>query len=294
MESANDQTAPIANRRPLATTSRGASGEGHGARLGGEGAGLCFAAAIFDMDGVVTNTAAAHSDAWKQTFDDFLKSREATHDEPFTEFTRDGDYLAFVDGRPRYNGVEAFLKSRGIELPRGRPNDPPGCETVCGLGNRKNVIFNQIIERDGVRTFDSTVSLAREMIRRGVKIGLATSSYNSEEVLGRTGMLRLFTTVVDGAESARRGLKGKPEPDIFTAAAADLKVPNKQAIVIEDAVSGVQAGAKGGFALVVGIAREGNARELQESGADIVVRDLSETSLEQINQLVQDKRTRAR
>jgi beta-phosphoglucomutase family hydrolase len=293
VESANDQTAPNANRRPLEPTGRGASGEGHGARHGEGGASLCFAAAIFDMDGVVTNTAAAHSGAWKQTFDDFLKHRAATHDEPFSEFSRD-DYRRFVDGRPRYNGVEAFLRSRGIELPRGKQSDPPGCETVCGLGNRKNVLFNQIIEREGVRTFDSTVALAREMVRRGIKIGLATSSYNSEEVLGRTGIPRLFETVVDGVESARRKLRGKPDPDIFAAAAADLGVPRDQAIIIEDAVSGVQAGAKGGFALVIGIAREGNELELRENGADIAVRDLSETNLEQINQLVQDKRTGAR
>jgi HAD superfamily hydrolase (TIGR01509 family) len=246
------------------------------------------------MDGVVTDTAAAHGDAWKQTFDGFLRTRAQTHGEPFVEFTREGDYLRFVDGRPRYNGVESFLRSRRIELRRGTPNDPPGCETVCGLGNRKKAIFNTIIEREGVRTFESTVALAREMVRRGIRIGLATSSYNAEEVLGKAGMPRLFATVVDGVESSRRGLRGKPEPDIFSAAAADLGVLNEQTIVIEDAVSGVQAGAKGGFALIVGIARECNARELQESGADIVVRDLSETSLEQINQLVQDKRTRAR
>jgi beta-phosphoglucomutase-like phosphatase (HAD superfamily) len=255
--------------------------------------GLHFEAAIFDMDGVVTNTAAAHSVAWKQTFDEFLKQRVANHGEQFTEFSRD-DFRRFVDGRPRYNGVDAFLRSRGIELPRGKPNDPPGCDTVCGLGNRKNVLFNEIIEREGVRTFDSTISLAREMVGRGIKIGLATSSYNSEEVLGRTSIPRLFEAVVDGVESARRGLRGKPDPDIFAAAAADLGVPNGQAIIIEDAVSGVQAGAKGGFALVIGIAREGNEPELRENGADIVVRDLSETNLEQISQLVQDKRTGAR
>jgi len=246
------------------------------------------------MDGIVTNTTAAHSSAWKQAFDQFLRSRATRQREPFKEFACDGDYLAYVDGRPRYDGVEAFLKSRGIELPRGTPHDLPGGETVCALGNLKNVIFNQIIEREGVRTFDSTVSLVREMIQRGIKIGLATSSYNSEEILKRTGTAHLFAAVVDGVESTRRGLKGKPEPDIFAAAAADLGVPNAQAIVIEDAVSGVQAGARGGFALVIGVAREGNALELRENGADIVVRDLSETNLEQINLLVQDKRTGAR
>ncbi len=246
------------------------------------------------MDGVVTDTAAAHGDAWKQTFDGFLRTRAQTRGEPFVEFTREGDYVRFVDGRPRYNGVESFLRSRGIELSRGTPNDPPGCETVCGLGNRKKAIFNTIIEREGVKTFESTVVLTREMVRRGIRIGLATSSYNAEEVLGKAGMSRLFAAVVDGLESSRRGLKGKPEPDIFSAAAADLGVQNEQAIVIEDAVSGVQAGAKGGFALVIGIARDGNALELRNNGADMVVGDLSETSLEHINRLVQEKRANAR
>jgi beta-phosphoglucomutase family hydrolase len=274
------------DNRPTAIPERGSTG------LGGR-QGLYFEAAIFDMDGVVTNTAAAHSVAWKQAFDDFLRQRASNLEEQFTEFSRE-DYRRFVDGRPRYNGVEAFLGSRRIELPRGAPNDPPDRDTVCGLGNRKKVLFNQIIEKEGVRTFDSTVSLVREMVRRGIRIGLATSSYNSEEVLGRTGIPRLFEAVVDGVESARRGLKGKPDPDIFSAAAADLGVPNDRAIIIEDAVSGVQAGAKGGFALVIGIAREGNELELRENGADIAVRDLSETNLEQINLLVQDKRTGAR
>jgi beta-phosphoglucomutase-like phosphatase (HAD superfamily) len=283
VESANDQPAPIASTRSEA---------------GGEScieAGsleLCFKAAIFDMDGVVTNTAAAHSNAWKETFDGFLRLRATARHEPFAEFTREGDYRAYVDGRPRYNGVEAFLKSRGIELPRGTPDDAPGRETICGLGNQKNVIFNQIIEREGIRTFDSTVSLVSEMIRRGIKVGLATSSYNSEEVLGRTNTAHLFATVVDGVESAKRGLKGKPDPDIFAAAAGDLGVPIARAIVIEDAVTGVQAGVKGGFALVIGIARDGNVLELQKNGADLVVRDLAETSIEQINRLVQDKRAR--
>jgi beta-phosphoglucomutase-like phosphatase (HAD superfamily) len=244
------------------------------------------------MDGVVTNTTAAHSGAWKQTFDEFLRQRAASRDERFAEFSRD-DYRGFVDGRPRYNGVEAFLRSRGIELPRGTPSDPPGSDTVCGLGNRKNVIFNQIIEREGVRTFDSTVSLAREMVRRGIKIGLATSSYNSEEILGRTGMPRLFEAVVDGVESARRGLKGKPEPDIFSAAAADLGVPNGRRSSSRTRSPGCRPARRG--ASPSSSASPGRAMpgELRENGADIVVRDLSETNLEQINLLVQDKRTRA-
>jgi beta-phosphoglucomutase family hydrolase len=256
--------------------------------------GLHFQAAIFDMDGVVTNTTAAHSQAWKQMFDDYLRNRAASHQEAFVEFTHARDYLGYVDGRPRHEGVGAFLKSRGIIMPRGTPEDKLGSETMYALGNRKNAVFNEIIEREGVSVFDGTIAMIREMLERGIRVGLATSSHNAEEVLRRAGMALLFATVVDGVESARRGLKGKPEPDIFTAAAADLGVSNEQAIVIEDAVSGVQAGSKGGFALVIGIAREGNALELQKNGADLVVRDLSETNLEQINLLVQDKRTRAR
>ncbi len=286
MESANDNPASIDNvcaGRGLSQGNRGFS------RKDGTGR-LYFKAAIFDMDGVVTNTAAVHSAAWKEMFDAYLRSWAAIQGKPFAEFTLDGDYLAYVDGRPRYNGVERFLKSRGIELPRGNPDDPPGIETVCGLGNRKNVIFKQILERDGVRTFESTVLLMREMIQRGIKIGLATSSFNSGVVLGKTGTTELFETVVDGVVSAKRGLKGKPEPDIFSATAGNLGVPNAEAIVIEDAISGVQAGAKGGFALVVGIAREGDGHELRRNGADVVVRDLSETSLEAINRLVQEKR----
>jgi len=294
VESANGQAAPITNRRTSAGTDLGPSVESCGVCKENGDRRLHFKAAIFDMDGVVTDTTAAHSKAWKQMFDAFLRFRAASHPEPFREFTREHDYLAYVDGRPRYDGVEAFLTSRGIELPRGTPNDPPGRESICGLGNEKNVIFNRIVEGEGVATFDSTVALIREMISRGIRIGLATSSYNSDEILRRSGTTHLFATVVDGAESARRGLKGKPEPEIFSAAAADLGASNAQSIVIEDAVSGVQAGAKGRFALVIGIARGSNALELQKNGADVVVRDLSETSLEEINRLVQDKRTSAR
>jgi beta-phosphoglucomutase family hydrolase len=252
-----------------------------------------FDAVIFDMDGVVTDTASVHAAAWKQTFDTYLRSREREYHQPFKEFTT-ADYHSFVDGRPRYNGVEAFLKSRGIKIPRGTPEDCPGRGTVCGLGNQKNAVFNRLVESEGVRLFDSTVVLIRELLQCGVRVGLATSSNNSAAILGRTGTASLFATIVDGMESARLGLKGKPAPDIFAAAATNMGVPSARAIIVEDAVAGVQAGAEGGFALVVGVARENNERKLRESGADVVVRDLSETSLEQINRLVQDKRTRAR
>jgi beta-phosphoglucomutase family hydrolase len=287
---ANDQPARITSRRS-STINRRESAENKGGtgEPGGQ-AELHFEAAIFDLDGVITKTAAVHSMAWKRMFDEYLQIRAMRHHEPFHEFTHAHDYLTYVDGRPRYNGVEAFLKSRGIELPLGTPEDLPGGETVCGLGNRKNAIFNQIIEREGVGLFDSTIALIREMRQRRIKVGLATSSNNAAVILHKTGTAHFFATVVDATEAAKLGLKGKPEPDIFVTAAANLGVPCARAIVVEDAVSGVQAGARGGFALVIGVARENNARELRDHGADVVVRDLAETSLEQINLLVQAKR----
>lgn len=280
----NNQATPLEPDRTPARAARGPNSKG-------SAASWSFDAAIFDMDGVVTNTTAVHAAAWKEMFDAFLAERAARSGEPFVEFARIADYLAYVDGRPRYDGVESFLRSRGIRLPRGTPLDPPGRETACGLGNQKNVVFNRLVEREGVATFASTLRLIRDLRQGGIKVGLATSSYNSGTILEKAGAAGLFGTVVDGVESTRRGLKGKPAPDIFAAAAADLGVANARAIVFEDAITGVQAGSKGGFALVIGIAREGNERELREHGADVVVRDLADTSLEQINQLVQDKRT---
>ncbi|HZZ20102.1 MAG TPA: HAD-IA family hydrolase [Opitutaceae bacterium] len=274
------------SRQP-ATPERGSTG------LGG-GPGLHFEAAIFDMDGVVANSAVIHSKSWKRVFDEYLQFRSAHYQEPFVEFTHDHDYLGYLDGRPRYDGIEAFLQSRGISIPRGNPDDWMGAETVCAIGGRKNAIFNQIIETEGVDVFESTVSLIRDLLARGVKVGLATSSYNSAVVLGKTGTRHLFGTVVDGLESAILGLRGKPEPDIFVTAASNLGVTSSRAIVFEDAVTGVRAGAKGGFALVIGIAREDNAKELSNNGADVVVEDLSETNLEEIDRLVQAKRASAR
>lgn len=244
------------------------------------------------MDGVITQTAAVHSVAWKRMFDEYLRRRSIERGEPFVEFTHSRDYLGYVDGKPRYKGVEAFLLSRRIALPFGTPEDLPGADTVCGLGNRKNELFNQILATDGVAVYESTLALIRELLAQGIRVGLATSSRNSDVILGQTGIAPLFGTVVDGVVSARLGLKGKPEPDIFATASANLGVPCARAIVIEDAVSGVQAGARGGFALVVGVARENNATELCEHGADVVVRDLAETSLAELDRLVRAKRPR--
>lgn len=248
-----------------------------------------FDAAIFDMDGVVTKTADIHAVAWKRMFDEFLRVRASQTGARFQAFSP-ADYLAWVDGRPRLEGIQSFLRSRGIDLPQGQPDDASTADTICGLGHRKNAHFQQIIEREGVALFPSTVALIQQLRRCGVRVGLATSSKNSALVLNRSGTAELFATVVDGVVSEKLGLKGKPEPDIFLTAARNLGVACAQAVVIEDAVSGVQAGARGGFGLVIGLARENNTAELRASGADLVVRDLAETSLEEISRLVRAKR----
>jgi beta-phosphoglucomutase family hydrolase len=251
---------------------------------------LNFGAAIFDMDGVVTQTASVHSLAWEKMFDEFLRRRERNHGEPFRKFTHAGDYLPYVDGRPRYQGVETFLKSRGVNIPFGAPEDEPQKETICGLGNRKNEFFNRLVDEGGVGLYDSTLKLIDELRVHGVRVGLATSSKNGDYLLKKAGILHLFETRVDGIVSARMGLRGKPEPDIFTTACANLGATPGRSIVFEDAVSGVQAGAKGNFALVIGIARENNADELKANGADVVVEDLAETNLEKIGQWISAKR----
>jgi HAD superfamily hydrolase (TIGR01509 family) len=247
-----------------------------------------FEAAIFDMDGVVTKTATVHSSAWKKTFDEYLRFRETKYRESFREFTP-RDYLAFVDGCPRYRGVDAFLNSRGVNIPFGDPEDKPGTETVCGLGNRKNEVFRRVIGEDGVELYHSTIQLIRQLHHRGAKVGLATSSKNCALVLEKAGIADLFETQVDGVVSARLGLKGKPEPDIFVVACANLGVGCHHAVVVEDAVSGVQAGSRGHFGLVVGVARENNPDELRRNGADVVVSDLSEISIEEIDSWFKDR-----
>ncbi len=241
------------------------------------------------MDGVITKTAVVHSVAWKRMFDEYLHYREEKHHEPFREFTHADDYLSFVDGRPRYKGVETFLKSRGIHIPFGQPEDEPRKETVCGLGNRKNEFFNKVLEEEGVGVYDSTIKLIHELLGRGVKVGVATSSKNCVVILKKAGITNLFETRVDGVVSAELGLRGKPEPDIFAAASNNLGVKHHRAVVVEDAVSGVQAGAKGRFGLVIGVARENNGDELKTHGADVVVGDLSEINVDDINKLLCSK-----
>lgn len=244
---------------------------------------LHFDAVIFDLDGVITKTALVHSSAWKKMFDDFLFQYSQKHNIPFKEFTHSGDYLPFVDGKPRYKGVQDFLSSRGIELPFGDPSDSFDSETICGLGNRKDHAFNEILKKDGVGVYDSTVRLINQLKENGIRVGVASSSKNCAPVLEAAGLLHLFETRVDGVVSAELKLKGKPEPDIFTTAADNLGVSYERTAIVEDAVSGVQAGKKGDFGLVLGVAREENENELLVNGADLVVTDLSEITLEGIN-----------
>lgn len=235
-------------------------------------------AVIFDMDGVITDTATTHADAWTRLFDDFLRDRATRTGEPFEPFSSQ-DYLAHVDGKPRYDGVRDFLASRGIELPEGSPDDPPEAETVHGLGKRKNGFFLAEITEHGVQRYDSTVALIRALHDRGVRTGLISSSRNAVQVLTAGGVLDLFESKVDGVDAERRGLPGKPDPAVFIAAAADLGATPDRAVVVEDAVSGVQAGRAGRFALVIGVDRGGNAEALAANGADVVVADLDEVEV---------------
>ncbi|MCP4312476.1 MAG: HAD-IA family hydrolase [Bacteroidetes bacterium] len=243
-----------------------------------------FEAVIFDLDGVITKTALVHASAWKKMFDEYLLSREERFGEAFLEFTHAGDYLPFVDGKPRYNGVASFLESRGIDIPFGDPGDDPGMETVCGLGNSKNIMFNEVLDKEGVEMYESTVEILHGLKKAGVRIGVASSSKNCKPVLEKAGLIDLFETRVDGVVSAEIGLNGKPEPDIFTTACDNLGIAYHRAVVVEDAVSGVQAGKKGNFGFVLGIAREENIKELYVGGADVVVEDMGEIGLEGINE----------
>jgi len=242
-----------------------------------------FDAVIFDLDGVITKTALVHAASWKRMFDEYLKGREERFGEAFREFTHSGDYLPYVDGKPRYNGVASFLESRGVDIPFGAPSDDPNMETVCGLGNKKNIMFNKVLEDDGVEVYDSSVKMLEGLKVAGVRIGVASSSKNCKQVLETAGLLHFFETRVDGVVSAETGLQGKPEPDIFTTACDNLGIEYHRAVVVEDAVSGVQAGHKGNFGLTLGLAREDNIKELQVGGADIVVEDLGDIGLEGIN-----------
>ena len=235
--------------------------------------------AIFDLDGVVTDTAVIHFRAWKQTFDALLADLRGDDFEPFEH---DRDYVPYVDGRPRYDGVAGFLTSRDIELPYGKVDDEPGKRTVCGIGNAKNAAFREIVDSGDIPVFDSTVALVDRLLDAGVKCGVASSSRNCRHVLKQTGLLDRFGTVVDGTDSRELGLEGKPAPDIFVTACERLSVRPDRSLMVEDAYSGVEAGRNGGFALVIGISRNGDLDGLRDRGAHMVGEDMAEISFEQI------------
>jgi len=232
-----------------------------------------YDAVLFDLDGVVTPTAEVHMRAWSEMFNAFLSSYQGEGDRsPYTEV----DYFAQVDGKPRYDGVRDFLSSRGIALPEGTPADPGTADTVCGLGNRKNDAFNVVLERDGVVAYPGSVRLLDHLARLRLPLGVVSSSANAPAVLEAAGLADRFGTVVSGTVAHELDLPGKPAPDTFLHAAQELGARADRTVVLEDAVSGVQAGAAGGFGLVVGVDRGAGRQTLSAAGADVVVADLAE------------------
>jgi beta-phosphoglucomutase family hydrolase len=230
-------------------------------------------ACLFDLDGVLTKTAVVHAAAWKQTFDDFLRRRDG---DGFRSFDSVADYDEYVDGRPRADGVRAFLASRGIELPEGAADDPPDRDTVHGLGNRKNVLLLEKIRKDGVEAYPGSVRYVESMRAAGLRTAVVSSSANCRDVLIAVGMDKLFEVRIDGVVAAERRLPGKPHPDTFLEAAHELGVEEGAAAVFEDALAGMDAGRAGHFGYVVGVDRVGQADALRAHGAGIVVQDLAE------------------
>ena len=233
-------------------------------------------ACLFDLDGVLTQTAKVHAVAWKEMFDAVLRERAARGGEPFLPFDLVADYDEYVDGKPRYDGVRAFLTARGIDLPEGEESDPADVDTVMGLGNRKNEIVLRMIRGQGVATYDGSVRYVRAARQAGLRRGVVSSSTNCREVLVAAGIEELFEQRIDGVVAERDHLRGKPAPDTFLAGARALGVAPGQAAIFEDALAGVAAGRAGGFACVVGVDRVGQAGKLREHGADVVVSDLVE------------------
>lgn len=231
-----------------------------------------YDAALFDLDGVLTPTAEVHMRAWDKVFNAFLS------DHGVAEAYTDADYFDFVDGKPRYDGVRSFLASRGLNLPDGELTDPTSAETVCGLGNRKNEAFGQVLADQGVDAFAGSVTLLDQLAGRGTKIAVVSSSRNARAVLTASGLADRFEVVIDGEVAAAEDLAGKPSPATFVEAARRLGVPPERAVVFEDATSGVKAGHDGAFGLVVGVDRGAGEQALRAAGADVVVRELDELS----------------
>ncbi len=254
---------------------------------------------IFDMDGVITDTASVHATAWKQLFDEYLKKVADRNNELFQPFDVHSDYLLYVDGKPRYDGVKSFLKSRGITLPYDHPKDDISQETVCSLGNKKNHYFLKHIQKQGVKPYESSIKLINKIKSKGILTAVISSSRNADEILKAAGVKELFHVKIDGIDSAKRKLKGKPHPDIFLEAARELGVLPERTVMVEDALAGVAAGRRGKFKLVIGVDRAGQEKLLMSHGADIVVKDLSQLNIDNQktgrrqnkNQTTQDERT---
>ncbi|SCL37272.1 haloacid dehalogenase superfamily, subfamily IA, variant 3 with third motif having DD or ED/beta-phosphoglucomutase family hydrolase [Micromonospora pallida] len=233
-------------------------------------------ACLFDLDGVLTQTARVHNAAWTETFDAFLRARATATGEPYRPFDPGDDYNRYVDGRPRADGVRTFLASRGIVLPEGTPDDPPGAETVYGIGNRKNVVLLERLRTNGVDVYPGSVAYLEAVAAAGLRRAVVSASANCREVVAAAGLEHLLEVRVDGLVARAEGLRGKPHPDTFLAGARQLGVVPAQAVVFEDALAGVAAGRAGGFGYVIGVDRAGQADELRAQGADVVVRDLGE------------------
>jgi beta-phosphoglucomutase family hydrolase len=233
-------------------------------------------ACLFDLDGVLTDTASVHAAAWKQMFDDFLRARAERDGTPFREFDVKTDYGPYVDGRPRLDGTRGFLASRGIVLPEGGPGDAPDAETIYALSTRKNDLVQVKITTVGVTVYPGSVRYLKAVKDAGLATACVSSSANAEQVLDVAGLSAYIDHRVDGVTAKERGLPGKPAPDTFLAAAADLGVDKSQAVVFEDAEAGVASGRAGGFGYVVGVDRVGHADALREHGADVVVDDLGD------------------
>ncbi len=235
-----------------------------------------YDAVLFDLDGVITNTANIHAKCWKQMFDEYLQRRASERREAFRPFDLAADYQLYVDGKPRFDGVRDFLRSRGIQLPEGNLDDSGNVETVHGLGNCKDHMVNRVIAEVGVEAYAGSVQFIQQLRREGFKIAVVTSSQHCDAVLRAARLDEFFEVRVDGKVIDNQRLAGKPAPDTFLAAARLLAVEPKRAVVIEDALSGVEAGSNGKFGLVIGVARRGNAEELKRHGAHLVVEDLAE------------------
>ncbi len=233
-------------------------------------------ACLFDLDGVLTQTAKLHAQAWKQTFDEFLREWSERNGEPFHEFDRPTDYDEYVDGKPRLDGVKSFLDSRGIELPMGSPSDSPEEETIHGLGIRKNNLVLELMKEQGIDPYEGSVRFVEQAREQGLRRAVVSSSTNCQEALEAAGIEHLFEARIDGVVAEREHLEGKPAADTFLAGARALSVEPENAAVFEDALAGVQAGRAGDFGWVVGVDRTGQAEALRSHGADVVVEDLAE------------------